>query len=50
MKLTANAFTTIFTKSLRIEMGVYALIDYVNFKGEGVKAEEKIRGTGLGAT
>lgn len=28
--------------------GVYALIDYVNFKGEGIKAEEKYQGRGWG--
>lgn len=28
--------------------GVYALIDYVNFKGEGVKPEEKYQGIGWG--
>jgi len=28
--------------------GLYALIDYVNFKGEGVKKEEKYRGQGWG--
>lgn len=28
--------------------GVYALIDYVNFKGEGVKKEEKYKGQGWG--
>lgn len=28
--------------------GVYALIDYVNFKGEGVKKEEKYNGQGWG--
>jgi len=28
--------------------GVYALIDYVNFKGEGVKPEERYRGQGWG--
>lgn len=28
--------------------GLYALIDYVNFKGEGVKAEEKYQGVGWG--
>ncbi len=28
--------------------GLYALIDYVNFKGEGVKAEEKYKGEGWG--
>jgi len=28
--------------------GLYALIDYVNFKGEGVKEEEKYKGQGWG--
>ncbi len=28
--------------------GVYALIDYVNFKGEGVKQEERYKGQGWG--
>ncbi len=28
--------------------GLYALIDYVNFKGEGIKPEEKYRGHGWG--
>lgn len=28
--------------------GLYALIDYVNFKGEGIKAEEKYQGQGWG--
>ncbi len=28
--------------------GVYALIDYVNFKGEGVKVEERYQGQGWG--
>ncbi len=28
--------------------GTYALIDYVNFKGEGIKAEERYRGQGWG--
>lgn len=28
--------------------GIYALIDYVNFKGEGVKAEERYQGQGWG--
>ncbi len=28
--------------------GVYALIDYVNFKGEGIKASESYRGQGWG--
>ena len=28
--------------------GVYALIDYVNFKGEGIKKEERYKGVGWG--
>ena len=28
--------------------GIYALIDYVNFKGEGVAASERYRGQGWG--
>ena len=28
--------------------GTYALIDYVNFKGEGIKAEERYKGEGWG--
>ncbi len=28
--------------------GVYALIDYVNFKGEGIKKEERYKGQGWG--
>lgn len=30
--------------------GMYAMIDYVNFKGEGTKAEEHYRGQGWGLT
>ncbi len=30
--------------------GLYALIDYVNFKGEGVKPEERYQGEGWGLT
>jgi len=30
--------------------GVYALIDYVNFKGEGIKKEERYQGQGWGLT
>lgn len=37
-----------FYKVAQSRQGVYALIDYVNFKGEGVKAEEKYRGQGWG--
>ena len=50
MKLTANAFTTIFYKVASHRNGVYALIDYVNFKGEGGQGRGEIQGTGLGAT
>ena len=37
-----------FYKVASTRTGVYALIDYVNFKGEGVKAEEKYKGQGWG--
>jgi len=37
-----------FYKVASSRTGVYALIDYVNFKGEGVKAEEKYNGVGWG--
>ncbi|MDF1656684.1 MAG: hypothetical protein P1U58_03670 [Verrucomicrobiales bacterium] len=37
-----------FYKVAETRTGVYALIDYVNFKGEGVKAEEKYEGVGWG--
>jgi hypothetical protein len=37
-----------FYKMAGTRTGVYALIDYVNFKGEGVKAEEKYNGQGWG--
>lgn len=37
-----------FYKVAQTRTGVYALIDYVNFKGEGVKAEEKYQGQGWG--
>lgn len=37
-----------FYKVAQSRQGVYALIDYVNFKGEGVKAEEKYQGQGWG--
>ena len=37
-----------FYKVASSRSGVYALIDYVNFKGEGVKAEEKYNGVGWG--
>ena len=35
-----------FYKVAQSSQGVYALIDYVNFKGEGVKLEERYRGQG----
>lgn len=37
-----------FYKVAETRTGVYALIDYVNFKGEGVQAEEKYKGEGWG--
>jgi hypothetical protein len=37
-----------FTVVLRSHGGAYALIDYVNFKGEGVKLSERYRGEGWG--
>ncbi|MGB0153953.1 MAG: hypothetical protein ACPGFB_07965 [Verrucomicrobiales bacterium] len=37
-----------FYKVASSRTGVYALIDYVNFKGEGVKAEEKYNDVGWG--
>lgn len=37
-----------FYKMAESRTGLYALIDYVNFKGEGVKPEEKYKGQGWG--
>ena len=37
-----------FYKVASTRAGVYALIDYVNFKGEGVKEEERYQGQGWG--
>ncbi len=37
-----------FEKLLATGKGAYALIDYVNFKGEGIKPEERYRGGGWG--
>lgn len=37
-----------FYKMAGSRTGLYALIDYVNFKGEGVKEEEKYKGQGWG--
>lgn len=37
-----------FYKMAGSRTGLYGLIDYVNFKGEGVKAEEKYQGQGWG--
>lgn len=37
-----------FYKVASTRTGVYALIDYVNFKGEGIKAEEEYKGEGWG--
>ena len=37
-----------FEKVARSAQGMYALVDYVNFKGEGVLASERYRGEGWG--
>ncbi|MEQ1860559.1 MAG: hypothetical protein ABMA13_11545 [Chthoniobacteraceae bacterium] len=37
-----------FTRLTQSGAGMYALIDYVNFKGEGTKAEERYNGEGWG--
>ncbi|MCB1229664.1 MAG: hypothetical protein KDN19_05330 [Verrucomicrobiae bacterium] len=37
-----------FYKVAQSRNGVYALIDYVNFKGEGIKPEERYQGQGWG--
>ncbi len=37
-----------FYRVAQSRQGVYALIDYVNFKGEGIKAEERYQGQGWG--
>lgn len=37
-----------FYKVASTRTGVYALIDYVNFKGEGIKPEERYKGQGWG--
>ena len=37
-----------FYRVAQSRQGVYALIDYVNFKGEGVKPEERYQGQGWG--
>lgn len=42
-RLRANFYQMASTRN-----GLYALIDYVNFKGEGIKAEEKYQGQGWG--
>jgi len=42
-RLRANFYLMASTRN-----GLYALIDYVNFKGEGIKAEEKYQGHGWG--
>lgn len=39
---------TNFYKVAETRTGVYALIDYVNFKGEGIKPEESYKGQGWG--
>ncbi|MEM7696777.1 MAG: hypothetical protein AAF236_00045 [Verrucomicrobiota bacterium] len=42
-RIEANFYKVASTRN-----GTYALIDYVNFKGEGIKAEEKYNGLGWG--
>jgi len=42
-RLKANFYQVAQTRG-----GIYALIDYVNFKGEGVKREERYKGQGWG--
>jgi len=37
-----------FQRVASVPMGYYALIDYVNFKGEGVKSSERYQGKGWG--
>ena len=37
-----------FEKVAETAQGMYALVDYVNFKGEGVLASERYRGEGWG--
>jgi hypothetical protein len=37
-----------FNRMLGSSAGTFALIDYVNFKGEGIKETERYRGTGWG--
>lgn len=37
-----------FYKVASTRTGIYALIDYVNFKGEGIKQEERYKGQGWG--
>ena len=37
-----------FQRMLRTSAGTFALIDYVNFKGEGIKETERYRGEGWG--
>ena len=43
-----NRLRANFYKVAESRQGVYALIDYVNFKGEGIKPEERYQGQGWG--
>mgnify|MGYP001281610197 FL=1 len=43
-----NKVQTNFYKLTRTAKGKYALMDYVNFKGEGIKASERYNGQGWG--
>jgi hypothetical protein len=42
------ALTARFRNVAATPQGIYALVDYVNFKGEGVRPEERYRGQGWG--
>ena len=43
-----NAIRTLFTQLSQTPSGLYALIDYVNFKGEGTSPKERYKGKGWG--
>ena len=43
-----TALTAKFRNVAATPQGIYALVDYVNFKGEGIRAEERYHGQGWG--
>ncbi len=43
-----SAIRTVYQELATTELGLYCLIDYTNFKGEGVKPEERYHGQGWG--